>query len=39
VIQHGDAFVAARDRTGQKSRPDVLHRNQAAESHHCMGVA
>jgi len=24
VIQHGDAFVAARDRTGQKSRPDVL---------------
>jgi hypothetical protein len=36
VIQHGDAFVAARDRTGQKSRPDVLHRNQAAESHHCM---
>jgi hypothetical protein len=36
VIQHGDAFVAARDRTGQKSRPDILHRNQAAESHHCM---
>jgi hypothetical protein len=30
VVQHGDAFAVARVGTGQKSRPDVLHRNQAA---------